>query len=122
LSRFRFTGLIPREQLAEIFSVSDLHIYLTVPFVLSWSVLNALACECVVLASDTAPVKEFISDNENGLLNDFFDVAGFAEKALAVLKDPNAFRHLGKKGRELIQEQYSLEKTFPQLWGLFQRV
>jgi glycosyltransferase involved in cell wall biosynthesis len=99
-----------------------LHIYLTVPFVLSWSLLNALACECTVLASDTAPVKEFITDGENGLLNDFFDVEGFVEKALAVLKDPKAFRHMGKRGRQLIQEKYSLEKTFPQLWDLFQGV
>ncbi|MCP4626346.1 MAG: glycosyltransferase [bacterium] len=73
LDCFRFTGLVPRQQLADILSMSDLHIYLTVPFVLSWSMLNALACECVVLASDTAPVKEFITHNDNGLLNDFFD-------------------------------------------------
>ena len=121
LDRFRFTGLVPREQLADILSISDLHIYLTVPFVLSWSMLNALACECVVLASDTAPVKEFITHNENGLLNDFFDVGGFTQQALKVLKEPAEYRHLGAKGRQLIKQSYALEKTFPRQWDLFQR-
>ena len=121
LSRFRFTGLVSREQLSEIMSISDLHIYLTVPFVLSWSMLNALACECVVLASDTAPVKEFITDGKNGLLNDFFGVEGFAAKALDVLNNPKDYQHLGKNGRKLIERKYSLEKTFPKLWDLFQQ-
>jgi glycosyltransferase involved in cell wall biosynthesis len=53
LRRFRFLGTIPAAQLVDVLSLSDLHIHLTVPFVLSRSVLNALACECVVLASDT---------------------------------------------------------------------
>jgi glycosyltransferase involved in cell wall biosynthesis len=121
LSCLRFTGLIPREQLADILSISDLHIYLTVPFVLSWSMLNALACECVVLASDTAPVQEFISHDKNGLLNDFFDTDGFVKHALRVLKNPDDFRHLGQKGRELIKENYSLDETFPKLWKLYNR-
>ena len=60
LSRFLFTGLLPMTDLAQLFSLSDLHIYLTVPFVLSWSLMNALACGTTVLASDTAPVREMI--------------------------------------------------------------
>jgi glycosyltransferase involved in cell wall biosynthesis len=122
LTRFRFTGLLPAEKLAEIFSISDLHIYLTVPFILSWSVLNALSCKCVVLASDTAPVKEFITHGENGLLNDFFGVEGFTKQALEVLEDPAAYRPLGAKGRKLIEKSYSLDKTFPKLWTLFEQV
>jgi glycosyltransferase involved in cell wall biosynthesis len=121
LSCLRFTGLIPREQLADILSISDLHIYLTVPFVLSWSMLNALACECVVLASDTAPVEEFLSHGKNGLLNDFFDVAGFVKQALNVLRKPEDYRHLGQKGRKLIEEKYSLNTTFPELWNFYKR-
>ena len=54
--------------------MSDLHFYLSVPFVLSWSVFNALACECVLLASNTAPVREVIKHEENGLLADFYDI------------------------------------------------
>ena len=61
-SRFHFLGTLPPARLAEILSLSDLHVYLTVPFVLSWSLLDAMACECPVLASDTAPVREVVSD------------------------------------------------------------
>jgi glycosyltransferase involved in cell wall biosynthesis len=121
LNRLRFTGLLPQEQLAEILSISDLHIYLTVPFVLSWSMLNALACECVVMASDTAPVREFITDGENGLLNDFFDIDGFVNQALSVLDKPANYRHLGQNGRKLIEEKFSLNKMFPKLWNLYKR-
>ena len=60
LSRFHFAGTLPPTLLAELFSATDLHVYLTVPFVLSWSLMNALACGATVLASDTAPVREMI--------------------------------------------------------------
>src|SRR6185436_3016922 len=104
LSRFCFTGQIPTKQLIEILSISDLHIYLSVPFVLSWSVFNALACECTVLASDTAPVRELITPGENGLLVDFHDVEGLASNALKVLRDPAMYRSMGTRGAELIRE------------------
>jgi glycosyltransferase involved in cell wall biosynthesis len=122
LSRFRFLGVVPPKTLAEVLSISDLHIYLTVPFVVSWSLLNALACECVVLASDTAPVREFIRDGENGLLGDFFDVDALAGGAIDVLQNPAAYRELGIRGRQFIEQHYSLDKTFPQIWNFFQRV
>jgi glycosyltransferase involved in cell wall biosynthesis len=121
LSRFIFTGQIPPTQLAEIFSISDLHIYLTVPFVLSWSLMNALACGCTVLASDTPPVREMIEHNRNGLLADFFDIDALTGQALAVLDDPCAFRRLGEAGVQLIRNRYSLEKTLPQMLALYER-
>ena len=71
--RFVFLGLLPPGELAKLFCLTDLHVYLTVPFVLSWSLLNALGCGATVLASDTAPVREVIEDGVNGLLADFFD-------------------------------------------------
>lgn len=122
LRRFRFLGVLPPEKLAEVLSLSDLHIYLTVPFVLSWSLLNAMACECVVLASNTPPVQEVIRPGENGLLADFFDVEGLASQALQVLQEPEAFRHLGVQARHFIEQHFSLEVTFPKLWGFFQQV
>ena len=64
----RFLGRLPPHDLARLLSISDLHVYLTVPFVLSWSLMNALACGAVVLASNTAPVCEMIRPGENGLL------------------------------------------------------
>lgn len=119
LRRFRFLGSVPAAQLAEILSLSDLHIYLTVPFVLSWSLLDALACECVVLASDTAPVREVIRHGETGLLADFFDVDGLAQQALQVLRKPAGFRPLAAAGRSLIEERYALDQTLSRLWDFF---
>ena len=118
LSRFRFLGTVSREQLANVLSLSDVHIYLTVPFVLSWSLLDALACECTVVASDTAPVREVIHHGNTGLLADFFDVEGLSGHALDVLGQPTAFSHLARNGRTLVESEYSLEKTFPRLWDL----
>jgi glycosyltransferase involved in cell wall biosynthesis len=109
LSRFIFPGLLPPQQLAQLFSISDLHVYLTVPFVLSWSLMNALACGATVLASDTAPVQEMITHDKNGLLVDFFDVDAFVDQALRVLDEPREFKHLGQAAQRLIHEQYSLD-------------
>jgi glycosyltransferase involved in cell wall biosynthesis len=100
---------------------SDLHAYLTVPFVLSWSLFNALASGATVLASDTAPVREVIRHEENGLLVDFFDVDGMARLADRVLDDAEAFRHLGRAGMEAIRDTYSLEVSLRQMLKLYER-
>lgn len=121
LSRFIFTGRVEPNQLADIISMGDLHIYLTVPFVLSWSLMNSLACGATVLASDTAPVKEMIRHGENGLLGGFFDVDRLTELALQVLDDPPAYRHLGEAGMHMIQENYSLDKMLPKMLDLYER-
>ena len=121
LSRFVFTGLVPPHQLAQILSISDLHIYLTVPFVLSWSLFNALACECTVVASDTAPVQELITHNQTGLLAPFFDIDALADHCHQVLSDPEKFRHLGRSGCDLIQEKYTLARSLPKLVDLYDR-
>jgi glycosyltransferase involved in cell wall biosynthesis len=120
LSRFVFLGLVPPPTLAHLFSITDLHVYLTVPFVLSWSLMNALSCGATVLASDTAPVREMIEHERNGLLQDFFDVEGFVEAADRVLDDPAAFRHLGAAGARLIREHYSLDVCLPQMLQLYE--
>lgn len=122
LSRFRFLGTVPQARLRDIFSLSDLHIYLTVPFVPSWSLLNALACECTVLASDVAPVREVIEHERTGLLGEFCDVDGLVEQAFRVLRDGTQHRELGHAGRALIEGSYSLDKTLPQFLGLLDRV
>lgn len=119
LSRFVFTGLVPRDELARLFSVTDLHVYLTVPFVLSWSLMDALACGATVLASDTAPVREMIEPGRNGLLVDFFDVEGMADQAAAVLDDPEGHAPLGRAGVAMIRERYSLDVCLPPLLNLY---
>jgi glycosyltransferase involved in cell wall biosynthesis len=122
LSRFIFTGQILEEQLVEILSQSDLHIYLSTPLMLSWSLFDALACGCTVLASDTEPVGEVIRHEENGLLADFYDVDELTRQALRVLDDPQQFRPLGEAGVRLVDEKYSLAKTAPQMLDLYRRV
>jgi glycosyltransferase involved in cell wall biosynthesis len=120
LSRIIFTGLLPPLDLAQLFAISDLHIYLTVPFVLSWSLMNALACGTTVLASNTAPVREMIKHEDNGLLVDFFDVDGFAAVAGKVLDAPSAYKPLGQAGAKMIQDRYSLSVCLPQMLALYE--
>jgi glycosyltransferase involved in cell wall biosynthesis len=122
LGRFRFLGTVPPEELAAVLSLSDLHVYLTVPFVPSWSLLNALACECVVLASDTPPVREIIDDGRNGLLAPFYDLDALTTQALRVLDRPEEHRPLATAGRALVDGRYSLDVTLPRLRALFGRL
>lgn len=115
LSRFLFLGLVPPSALAQILALSDLHIYLTVPFVLSWSLMNALACGATVLASSTDPVREMIEHGRNGLLMDFHDADGLAETADRVLDAPQDYKHLGSAGVEMIRSNYSIEVCLPRM-------
>ncbi|QDU61412.1 D-inositol 3-phosphate glycosyltransferase [Planctomycetes bacterium Pan216] len=122
LTRIRFLGRIPPQELAKLFSISDLHVYLTVPFCLSWSLLNALSCGATVLASDTAPVRDVVVDGNNGLLTDFFDLDAMVEKAHRVLDDPVSYRRLGEAAARLIREEYSLPVCLEKMLKLYQSV
>ncbi len=117
-----FLGRILPEQLADILRISDLHIYLTAPFVLSWSLLNAMASGCVVLGSDVPPVREVIEPGQTGLIEPLFDIDGLTETALRVLDDPATFAPLGRAARALIDESYSLDVCIPPLKDFFERV
>ncbi|HSZ54231.1 MAG TPA: glycosyltransferase [Tepidisphaeraceae bacterium] len=121
LSKFQFLGNVPPRELALMLAATDLHIYLTVPFVLSWSMMDAMSCGAVVLGSDTAPVREMIRDGENGMLADLFDVEQIAGKAVKALRDPAAFRPLGRGAEELIAQQYSVEAVLPQMIELYEQ-
>lgn len=122
LSKFFFTGWVSENDLAEILSVSDLHIYLTEPFIASWSLVNAMSCGAVVLASDQRCVREYIRPGENGLLRDFFDVEGLATEAVRVLRDPAEFRPLSLAAQETVQHYYSVEVAMPRLKAYFEQV
>lgn len=120
---FHFLGRIPPGDLVTLYSLSDLHIYLTRPYVLSWSMMQALASECVVLGSATAPVEEVIQPGVNGLLEDFYDVEGLARQALQVLRDPAAHRPLGAAARKHILEGgYEKRSCVNQLVKYFEEV
>jgi len=120
LSNVAFVGRQDPRELARLLAMSDLHIYLTVPFVLSWSMMDAFSCGATVLASNTAPVREMIRDGENGLLADFFNPEEFAEKALKVLENPDEFRPLGRAAEQMIIEKYSLDAVLPQMLEMYE--
>ncbi|MGH7175922.1 MAG: glycosyltransferase, partial [Tepidisphaeraceae bacterium] len=112
---------LPSAELGRVLAASDLHIYLTIPFVLSWSLMDAMSCGAVVLGSVTTPVKEMIRDGENGLLADFFEPEDIASKAVAVLRDPGAYRPLGQVAEQNIADRYSLEAVLPQMLEMYEQ-
>jgi glycosyltransferase involved in cell wall biosynthesis len=122
LSRFLFLGRILPEHLADVLRRSNLHIYLTAPFVVSWSLLGAMATGVPVLASDVDPVREFIEPGANGLLEPLFDVDRLTEQALAVLADPGEYAPVGLTARRTVEERYSIETCIPPLKQFFERV
>ncbi|MDQ2105336.1 glycosyltransferase family 4 protein [Azospirillum isscasi] len=109
-ARVVFLGHLPYDQYLAVLKVSRAHVYLTYPFVLSWSMMEAMALGCVVVGSDTAPVREVIRDGENGLLVDFFSPQAIADRVVEILKDPGAFAPLGRAARETAVERYDLAR------------
>ena len=91
LGRVHFTGLLSRRDMVEVLRASDVHVYLTVPFVLSWSLLDAMSTGCLIVASDTAPVREFMTDGRTGLLVPPHDPAALAAKIAAALDAPAGY-------------------------------
>ncbi len=119
LSRIHFLGLIPITDLVTMYNLSDLHMYLTVPYVLSWSMIQAMSSGCTILGSATPPVQEAIDHDEQGLLADFYDVDALTDHALRILKDPEQFRYLGQAARERVMDRYEKGKCIDQLIELF---
>ena len=91
-----------------LLQLSSLHIYLTYPFVLSWSLLEAMSAGCCILASDTQPLHEAIMHNETGRLINFFDVNALANEVNTLLDDPTERARLGRQAREFAINNYDL--------------
>lgn len=108
LGRVHFLGKLPYADYLSLLQVSSVHVYLTYPFVLSWSLLEALAAGCAVVASRTAPVEEVITDGQNGWLVDFFDHVALAERVGECLARPTATEACRQKARQTIVERYDL--------------
>ncbi len=120
LSRFAFLGLIPPTEIAQLFNISDLHLSLTVPYTAPQSLLQAMASGCAVVGSATAPIQEFIDDGQQGLLADFYDVDGLADRALRVLSDVELSNQLREAARQRILERYELGKCLQNIVQFFQ--
>jgi glycosyltransferase involved in cell wall biosynthesis/peroxiredoxin/predicted 2-oxoglutarate/Fe(II)-dependent dioxygenase YbiX len=114
LARLHFTGYLPYSDHLKVLQASSVHVYLTYPFVLSWSMLEAMATGCLVLGSDTPPVREMIRDGENGLLVDFFKPDRITDRICEILDHPDRMATLRQKARETILDSYRLSDLLPQ--------
>jgi glycosyltransferase involved in cell wall biosynthesis len=110
-ARVHFLGRIPYSQFVDLLHASSVHVYLTYPFVLSWSMLEAMACGCLVIGSATPPVQEVIRDRANGLLVDFFSTAQIADRVDEVLDHPDRMAALRAAARQTIVERYDLRRV-----------
>ena len=108
-SRVHFLGHISYQLFIPLLQLSTVHVYLTYPFVLSWSLLEAMSVGCAIVASDTQPLREAIAHNDTGRLVNFFDVAGFVNEVSALLDDPTARAKLGANARAFAQANYDLK-------------
>lgn len=114
LTRVHFTGSLPYGQYLQVIQVSSVHVYLTRPFVLSWSMIEAMSTGCLVVGSDTAPVTEIIKDGENGLLVDFFSPQKIADRIDEVLEHPTRMAEIRSQARKTVLERYALADLLPQ--------
>jgi glycosyltransferase involved in cell wall biosynthesis len=106
LNRVHFLGKVPHQALIDAFSISWAHIYYTYPFVLSWSLVEAMAAECLIIGSDTAPVREAITDGIEGLLQPFFDVEALARTMARAVQEPRQLAHIRAAARRRALDDY----------------
>jgi glycosyltransferase involved in cell wall biosynthesis len=122
-SRVHFLGKVPYDTLIGLLQLSSVHVYLTYPFVLSWSLLEAMSCECAIVASDTQPLHEAIEHDKTGILTSFFDEDALANEVIALLKNPQKRKRLGQAARRFAIENYDLKTiTMPRLLQLIDRL
>ena len=108
-SRVHFLGKIPYPSFISLLQLSTVHVYLTYPFVLSWSLLEAMSVGSAIIASDTPPLREVISHGETGRLVDFFDTDTFATEIIALLTDSEQRQRLGSQARNFAREHFDLK-------------
>jgi glycosyltransferase involved in cell wall biosynthesis len=106
-----FLGNVPYQYFVPLLQLSTVHVYLTYPFVLSWSLLEAMSAGCAIVASDTQPLHEAITHGETGRLVDFFDAPALAREVCSLLGDGPARQRLGPKARQFAQRNYDLQSV-----------
>ncbi|MBP3979796.1 glycosyltransferase family 4 protein [Acidovorax sp. JG5] len=108
-SRVHFLGHVPYQQFVPLLQLSTVHVYLTYPFVLSWSLLEAMSVGCAIVASDTQPLHEAITHGESGRLVSFFDPNALVQQVVDLLDQPDERRRLGTQARLFAQTHYDLQ-------------
>lgn len=121
-SRVHFMGKIPYNRYLALLQISSLHIYLTRPFVLSWSAVEAMSAGCLILGSNTPPVQEFIDHGLNGVLTDFFDPAAIADQAVEMLANPQRYAPMRAAARATVEARCSLRVNLPRQIALIERL
>lgn len=123
LTRVHFTGRLPYNEYLKVLQVSCTHVYLTYPFILSWSMLESMAAGCTVIASATPSVQEVICDEENGRLFPFKDSLALARRVIETLSDPKKYKTLGQAARQTIVSQYDFKTvSYPALKQLIKEL
>jgi len=112
-ARLHFSGWLNRDQYRQLLQISSAHVYLTRPYVLSWSAMDALSTGCLVVASATRPVTEVIRHDYNGLLADFFNPRDIADKVCHALENGEDLCHIRQAARAEISEKYSMAVVLP---------
>lgn len=111
--RLHFVGSLPYGKYRRLLQRSTVHVYLTRPFVLSWSAIEAMSCGCAMVVSDTPPVREAFVHRENGLYADFYSSEEIAGRLIEVLEDRDLAAKLRENARRTAVESYSLKKLLP---------
>jgi glycosyltransferase involved in cell wall biosynthesis len=109
--RVHFLGNLPYAHFVALLQLSTVHVYLTYPFVLSWSLLEAMSVGCAIVASDTAPVREAVTRGKTGVLVDFFDATALASQVARLLDDPPERARLGANARAFARRHYDLRQV-----------
>jgi len=112
-SRVHFTGPLPYGKYKQVLQASSVHVYLTWPFVLSWSMLEAMSCGCLLVGSDTEPVREVIRHEQNGLLTDFKSPGKIAGSTIDALARQEEYARLRRNARQTVLDTYCLSKCLP---------
>ncbi len=110
-ARVHFLGRVPYNTFLSMIQVSTVHVYLTYPFVLSWSLIEAMSVKSAIVASDTAPVREAIVDGQTGVLVDFFDQKKLIDATCTLLDAPERRNFLGANARRFARERYDLKRV-----------
>jgi glycosyltransferase involved in cell wall biosynthesis len=110
MSRVHFVGKLSYDTYRRVLQVSAAHVYLTYPFVLSWSILEAMASGCLVIGSDTAPVREVITHGESGLLTGIFDRDGLADRVVESVDHRSASDHVRNAARACMLQNYARDE------------
>lgn len=116
MNRLHFLGRVPHPQMIAALSMSWAHVYYTYPFVLSWSLVEAMACECLILGSDTAPVRDAITPGVEGVLNDFFDVPALSAAMIDACADPARYLAMRQAARATALRLFDRETVGVPAW------